>query len=170
IVNRRPPRAANLELLLPGPDQGVAGWQLQRLRDRALGLVDVPADVARGGVDVHISGELTVFVANHRRSRRQRDRGELPKWNLRTRWRFHQHAFELGKTVTESARVPDVHRISLAPLDRARDVLPADCRFDYVLDVTDRQSVSGDCLAIDAAVGDIALRARFREHTPRASA
>src|SRR5438552_3177169 len=95
----------------------VMSFGLSRSTDPA---IDVAADIARRRIDVDIPGQLTVLVAYHGGSRRQRDAGELRERNLRAHRRLHQHPLQVRQRVAEPALVPDVDRIALAPFDRAR--------------------------------------------------
>src|SRR5204863_9363657 len=69
--------------------------------------------------------------------------------------------------VAKIPRVSHVDRVPLTTLDGSRDVLAADRRLDDILHVGDQQPMPRDRLAIDADVGEVALRDRFRIDTPR---
>ena len=58
----------DLELVLPRPQKRVSRRQLQSLRNRILGPVDVPTGIACCRIHVDVPGELSVLIADHRRT------------------------------------------------------------------------------------------------------
>src|SRR6266550_3721122 len=79
----QPLSRANLELVLAGPLQRVPRRHVQVAANRGSGLVDVPADVARDRVDIHVAGELRVLVTHHRWTRCQLNARELAEGYIR---------------------------------------------------------------------------------------
>src|SRR5581483_3422053 len=156
--NLQPFARADLQLVLSGPLQRVSGGQLQVSCDRRLRRVHIAADVARDRIDVHVPGELSVFVAHHRRTGGHRDLRELTERDTRAHGRLDKHALQRWDALAERTRVAHIHRISFTSLNRLRHVLPTEAGLDHILDVLDGESMPGDGLTIDADVGEIALR------------
>src|SRR5438105_12949441 len=91
---------ANLEFVLARPNEGVARRQFDLLRNSAFGLIHVPADVTRHGVEVDVSGELRIFIANHRRPRRQRNFGQLAERDLSTHRWLDKHSMQIREALS----------------------------------------------------------------------
>ena len=84
---------AQLELILSRPFQRVSGGQMELSIEHALRVVDVTAVVRGRQVNVDVAGELTVFVADHRRSRAQSDTRDFAERNLRARATLNQRVW-----------------------------------------------------------------------------
>ena len=157
----------DLKFVLACPKQRVTGWQLHVRCDRGLRPIDVPANIARGRIDVHVASQLSILVAHHRRSGSQRDLRQLPERNLGTQGCLDQHPLQIRETIAETLRVADIDRVALATFDGARDVLPADGRLDHVVHVGDHESVPRNGFTIDSDVGEITLGDAFGVHAAR---
>src|SRR5437867_5818497 len=149
--------------VLTAPLERVAGGNSQLRRHRAFCLVDETSDVALRGIDidVDVSGEFAILVTDHGWSLRQTDRGELAERNLGTTHRRHQHSRQLVRLVAQFSRIANVDRVALPALDGGGNVLAADRRHDYTLDVVDGQAVARDFRTIQIKVDEVTSRNAF---------
>ena len=157
-----------LELVLARPRERVPGRQRDPCGQRRLRLLDVPAEVAGVGIDVHVARELPVLIADHRRAFTQRDARQLPEGHVRPARGLDEDALERRQVVAEGAIVAHAHGIALAALDRARHGHAAHRGLDDVLHVGHRQAVARNRVATDVDVGEVALRHALGIHAARA--
>src|SRR6266850_746508 len=151
------------EFVFSCPLVGVSGLETELFTEEVLRCVHESAIVFRVEVDVHVPGEGSLFVADHRRASGKRDFGDLLDGNLRAGRSGDEHAAQLLDIVAKIAVVPDVHRIPFAALDVFGDHFTADPRTDRLLDIADSQTVAGGFQAVDLDIDIKTLRYVFRE-------
>ena len=113
-----------LEFIFARPLIGVSRRQLQLLPKQLAGLVYESAVVGGVEVDVDISRELAIFIADHGRATRERNLGHFGNWYLRARRRRDQHATQLSDVVAKVALVADIDRIALRPSTFSATFMP----------------------------------------------
>jgi len=99
--------------VLPGPDDVVAGRQLDLARDDVLRSIDPSADVGRGQVHVNPRGLAGVFTLDPRWAFVDADVSQLRQRNLRAGRCRHERAPKCRQVVTQFPLVAEVDRISL---------------------------------------------------------
>src|SRR5439155_16788968 len=84
-----------LEFVLTRPLIGVTRWQFQLLPKQVAGLAYESSVVGRIEIDIDITRELAIFVADHRRLPRKRNLGHFSNRYLYAGGRSDQHAAEV---------------------------------------------------------------------------
>src|SRR5581483_2160901 len=161
--NRQPFFCAYLEFVFAGPLVGVTGGELEFLAEQPVRLGYKSAVVPGGEVEIDVSGEKAVLVANHRRTAGEIDRSHLRDRNLRSRRRRDQDPAQLLHVVAEVAAVAHIDRITLATFDIFGDVLAANAGSDRALHIGDRQTVAGGFGAVDFDIDVEALGHALRK-------
>ena len=164
----QPLRGARHVFVLPAPREAVTRGQGEFACQRRLRPGDPRADVHAVEIDVDPGVAAGVLALDRRRPLADGERGQLRQRHVRAGRGRHEHAAQHGQVVAQFARVPQVDRIALQPLDRERDVAAADRRLDDVLDVADGQAVAGDLVAVDLEVEIVAADHALGEHAERA--
>ena len=118
--------ARELELVFARPLERIACRQMKLLLKPSCGLRHESSIVRVFKIDVNVSGQCAVFIANHRRTTREVNPRYLSERNLRSRRRSNQNAEHLLGRIAEMALIPHIDRIPFAPFDILRDVLSAD--------------------------------------------
>src|SRR5258707_1291042 len=77
-----------------------------------LGKTNIPANVGRGGIDVHIARQLPALISNHRRPWSQGNLRQLPKRDLGARRRLDEDALKVRQRVAKALFIPDVDGIA----------------------------------------------------------
>src|SRR6266404_3870841 len=151
------------EFVFSCPLVGVSGLETELFTEEVLRGVHESAIVFRVEVDVHVPGEGSFFVSDHRRASGKRDFGDLLDGNLRAGRSGDEHAAQLLDIVAKIAVVPDVHRIPFAAFDVFGDHFTADPRTDRLLHIGDGQTIAGGLQPVDIDVDVETLRYAFRE-------
>src|SRR5579859_6918987 len=147
-----------LEFIFARPLIGVSRRQLQLLAKHLAGLVYEAAVVGGVEINVDIARELPIFIADHRRTTRERNLGYFGDRYLRPRWCRNQHATQISDVVAEIALVTDIDRIATTAFDIFGNVHAPNPRLHSLLHVGNGQAVFRRFRSIDLHIDVKALR------------
>src|ERR1019366_8108579 len=151
-------------LVLAAPGEGISGWKLHFIAHHLLGFLDIAADIAAGNVDVHVTVQHAVLVAQHGGTAHHLDLGQLGERHLGLAVHSgHQDAPQFVGIAAVIPHVTYVDGIALAALDSGADVLAADSTHDYVLSVVNAQTVARQLVAIPLKIEEVAAAGALRE-------
>src|SRR4051794_36941745 len=154
-------------LILSAPPDGVSFGHLDaRSECRGHSLL-ISLHILRSRVDVDVSGQQSVLVADHRWTFARVDGGQLAETRLPPAWSGHQHFFQRIDIGPEIAHVADVHRIARPPIDYFRDRLPADRVPHGGLSLFHADSLTSQSIAVPIDIQIIAITGPFREDGSR---
>src|ERR1019366_1539058 len=156
-------------LVLAAPGERIPGWKLHLIAHDLLRFLDIAPDIAAGNVDVHVTVQHAVLVAQHRGTTHNLDLGQLREryLGLAVHGR-HQDAPQFVWIAAVIPHVAHVDGIALAALDGSGDVLPANGAHDYVLSVVNAQAVARQLVAIPLEIEEVTATGTLREDTSRA--
>src|ERR1700693_807756 len=109
-------------------------------------------------INVDISRELAIFIADHRRSTREQNLGYFGNRDLRPRRCRNQHATQLSSVVAEIPLVTDIDRIATSAFDVFCNVHASNPRLHGLLHVGNGQTVFRRFWTIDLHIDVKALR------------
>ncbi len=114
------------KFVFAGPLIDVSGWELQFLLQLLRGLAHESAVVCGVQVNVNVTGQLAILVANHGRAVRKRNCGNLVKRNLRSGRSADQYPPQFIYVVAKVALVAHVDGIPLTTFNVHGHVHAAD--------------------------------------------
>src|SRR5215831_8275337 len=157
---------AQFKLILSGPMEGVAGPKVQPFLEQFRCLVYKAPIVFGVEIDIDITGELAVFIADHGWSTGERNPRNLLDRDLSARRCRQEYSFQRFHVIAEVTLVANIHRVALAAFNIFRHIHAANPRSNRFLNVSHRESVSGSFRAVDFHVEVKALRNTLRKERP----
>ena len=130
---------------------------MQLLPKHLAGLVYEAAVVGRVQIDVDISRELAIFIADHCGATRERNLGHFGNRYLRPRRCRNQHATQLSDVVAKITLVADIDRIAAAAFDVFGNIHASNAGFHRLLYVGNGQTVLRRFRTIDLHIDVKAL-------------
>src|SRR6185312_3652259 len=133
---------AQFKLVFTGPAIGVADGQVQFLLQQIVGLVNEPAVILRLQIEIHVAGERSIFVANHRWPAREEYSRDIVEGDLRTGRSSDENAADRIGVVAKIALVTDVDWEALPAFYVLGNIRAAYRRSNDALHVANGQSVA----------------------------
>ena len=157
---------AQLEFVLAGPFEAVARWHRQLVAKKLVGLFYEATVVFCVEVDVHISSQRRILIADHRWASRKRNLRQITQRHLSVRWCGDKNLAKLIEIVPEVGGVANRDWVAFPSFHILGNVVAANAGGDDALDIAYGQAVSRRFSSIDFDIDVKALRHAFREDRP----
>ena len=142
----------------------IAGGDANLFRHDLLRVRNVAPDVASRDIDVDISTEPAIFIADHAGAGLERDVRNLPQWDLGPGRRVDQHSLQRVDVAAEVTQVADIDRVPFAALDRSGYRLTANRRHQNVIGIIYGQSIPCQLIAFEVEVQKISACRPLSKH------
>src|SRR6185437_13707639 len=139
---------AQLELVFSRPAICKPSRHFQLLAQQAICLCDETPVVGCVEVDVDVTRQLSILVANHGGSARKRKFCNFPDGDLRSPGSRDDYSFQLSYVVAEVPVVPHVNRKSLPAFHVLGNIRSTDTRRHGSLHICDGESIAGGLSSI----------------------
>src|SRR5262249_65350 len=141
---------AELVFILAAPFDVIARRHRDALRHSPFRLVNESTDVSAANVHEYGSTEQAVLTRDHRWPDSNSDLCDFSERHRGTTGSGNKNFSQNLNVLPKITRVSDSYGIAFTAFDCRSNVLPPNCRFDHVLDITDGNPSPGSCIAVDS--------------------